>query len=446
MRIRGLLIAAILLAGLGAGVWWSNKKEKEGAAKPKPGAPPTVVAVSDDQLKQLEFKRKDTEPCIIQRVDAGQWKMTAPQPLPVDSDAVLSVTGALGSLTADRVVEEKAGDLAQFGLAQPSFELDIAKKDGKNIDLQFGDDSPAGGGVYAKLAGDPRVFLLASSTKSSLDKTYQDLRDKRLLRFDSDKLSRVELTARKQTIEFGRINQTDWQIVKPKPLRADGWQVEELIRKLREAKMDTSISNEDAKKAAAAFASGTPVAIAKVTDPSGTEQLDIRKNKDEYYAKSSVVEGVFKVSKELGDGVDKSLDDFRNKKLFDFGFNEPNKIDYKDNARTVSYQKSGEKWTSNAGKEIDTTSLQAFIDKLRDLSATKFVDSGFTTPLIEIGVVSNDGKRTEKVLISKQGNSYFAMRENEPSIYELDGKAVEELQKAAGEVKEAAPQKPAGKK
>ena len=87
------------------------------------------------------------------------------------------------------------------------------------------------------------------------------------------------------------------------------------------------MSDEDAKKAADAFASGTPVATVKVTDPSGTQELQVRKNKDDYYAKSSVVAGVYKVSNDLGTGLDKSLDDFRNKKLFDFGFNDPNKIE-----------------------------------------------------------------------------------------------------------------------
>ena len=109
-----------------------------------------------------------------------------------------------------------------------------------------------------------------------------------------------------------------------------------------------------------------------------------------------MVEGVHKVSKDLGTGVDKGLDDFRNKKVFDFGFSDPTKIDFKDGTRTATYEKSGDKWMSN-GKTMDSTTVQALIDKLRDLAATKFVDSGFTTPLVEITVVSNDGKRTEKV-------------------------------------------------
>ena len=103
--------------------------------------------------------------------------------------------------------------------------------------------------------------------KTSIDKTPNDLRDKRLLTFDQDKLTRVDLQpAKGEAIEFGKNNQNDWQILKPKPLRADGSQVEELIRKLKDAKMDATISDEDAKKAAAAYASGTKVAMASVTD------------------------------------------------------------------------------------------------------------------------------------------------------------------------------------
>ena len=150
--------------------------------------------------------------------------------------------------------------------------------------------------------------------------------------------------------------------------------MEDLVRKLAGANMDPSVSDDDAKKAASGFASGTPVAIAKVTDAGGTRTLEVRKNKDDYYAKSSVVEGVHKVPKDLGEGVDKSMDDFRNKKLFDFGFNDPSKIEYKDAGKSASYEKSGDKWTSG-GKPMDSTSVQAFIDKLRDLAASKFVET-----------------------------------------------------------------------
>jgi hypothetical protein len=294
---------------------------------------------------------------------------------------------------------------------------------------------------------------MSSSSKTTLDKESKDLRDKRLLTFDQDKATRVELNAKKESIEFGRINQTDWQILKPKPMRADGFAVEELVRKLKEATMDTAadtaVSEEDAKKAASSFASATPVATVKVTDPGGTQTIEIRKVKDDYYAKSSVVDGVHKVSKDLGTGVDKGLDDFRNKKVFDFGFSDPTRIDFKDGTRSATYQKSGDKWTSN-GKNMESSTVQALVDKLRDLAATKFVDTGFGVAQVEITVVSNDGKRTERVLIAPgTGGKFIAKREGEAAMYEIDGNTVAELRGVAADVKEAVKEeasKPADKK
>jgi len=300
------------------------------------------------------------------------------------------------------------------------------------VTLVLGDDTPTSSGTYAEVAGNPHVYTVSSYVKTSLDKKPDDFRDKRLLTFDQDKLTRVELAAKGQPVEFGKNGQNEWEILKPRPLRADGSTVDTLVGKLKDAKMDLSVTPEDAAKK---FAAASKVATATVTDSSGSQSLEVRKDKDNnYYAKSSVVEGVYKVPTDLGDGLNKSLDDFRNKKLFDFGFSDPTKLEVKG----AAYTKSGDKWMSGS-KTMDNTSVQNLIDKLRDLTATKFAESGGGQPVFDAIVTSNNGKRVEKVTITKQGDKYFAQRENEPSIYELDGKAVEDLEKAASDVKEAAP-------
>jgi hypothetical protein len=360
--------------------------------------------------------------------------------LDADAAAVATITSASANLNSERVVDENATDLASYGLAPPLLEVDFTTKDGKTTKLLLGENTPAGNGVYAKLDGDPRLFTTGGFNKSTFDKVAKDLRDKRLLKFDQEKISRIEFTSKKQTYEFGKVGATDWQILKPKPMRADASLTEGLVIKLKAASMDTSGPDEDPKKAAAAFASAPVIAVAKVTDPSGTETLEVRKAKDTYYAKSSVMDGVFKLSKEMGDSLDQSPGDFRNKKIFDFGFSDPTRIEVKDGAKNAVYEKSGEKWTS-AGKTTDAVSIQAFIDKLRDLSATKFPESGFTTPVVTVTVVSNGGKRTEKVEIAAAGANFIARREGEPSLYELDANAVKDLRQAAGDIRDVEPPK-----
>lgn len=435
MKFRGLTIAAAVLFALSGVLYWSNHRKPSASATSPADVPPKILALEQGDITKIDLKKKGGEEVGLAKDASGRWKMTAPKPFGVDPEALSSLLYTVSSVSSERVVEDKAGSLDQYGLAQPALEADITTKDGKTHALLIGDDTPVGAGAYAMLGGDPRVFTLASYSKTNLDKNAKDLRDKRLVTVASDKISRIELVAKKQDIEFGR-NRSTWQIVRPKPLRADGSQVDDLVRKVTEAKMDLGASSEDARKAATAFASATPVATVKLTTDSGTQEFEVRKSKDGYYAKSSVVEGVYKVTSELGQGLDKGLEGFRNKKLFDFGYQDPEKIEMHDGSKTVTLSRSGPDWSSG-GKKVDSASVQSFIDKIRDLSATKFPGSGFTTPAMDLAVTSSDGKRVEKVLIARAGDRTIAKRENEPALYELDTKAVEDLQKSAGDVKPA---------
>lgn len=438
MKSRGLLIATIVLAALGGTLYWSNhRKPEDTTAKAAADAPPKILALNQPDINGVEIKKKSGEEVTLTKNDAGKWQISAPKSLPADQSAVSNMLSSLAALNAERLIEDKAGNLEQFGLVHPVLEVEITEKDAKKHELFFGDDTPTGSATFTALAGDPRVFTVANYNKNGFDKGADDLRDKRLMTFDSDKVSRVELTAKKQTIEFGR-NKEEWQIVKPGPFRAEGFEVDALVRSLGDAKMELS-ATEDLKKTAAAFASGTPIATAKVTDVSGTQELQVRKNKDDYYAKSSAVDGVYKVASTVGTQLDKSLDDFRNKKLFDFGFASPEKIEIHDGAKNYSLGRSGEDWTLN-GAKIDAGPARDLISKIRDLSASKFVENGFTTQALDITVTSNGSKRVEKVILAKNGDRYIAKRDNEPALYELSSSAVEDLRKGA-DIKPSTPTK-----
>jgi hypothetical protein len=306
MNFRGLIVAVVVLATLGGVLYWSqhHKPAEESAAVPASTAP-VILKVNPADMTDLVIKQK--EPVTLKKAN-GKWQITEPKPYPADQEAVAGVLSTLSGLNADRIVEDKASDRRQYGLDPAQVELDISGKDGTRR-LLLGDDTPAGGDVYAALATDPRIFTIASYNKSSLAKTLNDLRDKSLLTLSADKVSRVELLKKGEDLEFDR-TKDGWQILKPSSSPADSSAVNALVSTLTNARMDLSTTTD----AAAAFARATPLATAKVTGDAGVQTLEVRKNKDDYFAKSSTVDGIYKVDSSLGQALDKKIDDFRQKK------------------------------------------------------------------------------------------------------------------------------------
>ncbi|HUB01997.1 MAG TPA: DUF4340 domain-containing protein [Terriglobales bacterium] len=437
MKIRSLILAAFVLLVLVGSLYWSeHKKPSDDAEKASAATAPSILKLDSAAITKLELKRKDAEPVVLSKNDSGIWQITQPKMVNADQSAVSSAVSTLSSLNSERLVDDKSSNLKQYGLDQPAVEVDITEKDNKAQKLLIGDTTPTGNASYAMLAGDPRVFTIANYTKSGIDKSLNDLRDKRLLTVSSDRISRIELTRKNQTIEFGR-DKNEWQILKPKPSRADSLQVDDLARKLTDARMDLSGPDQGVQKPAVAFARATPVATAKVTDQSGTQELQIRKEKDTYYAKSSAVEGTYKVDSSLAQAVDKNLDDFRNKKLFDFGFDDPGNVEMQTAAKTYFLTKGGADWWSN-GKKMDAESVESLISDLRDLAASKFLEAGFANPTIEIKVKSDGGKRMESVSIAKSGAGYIAKREDDSTLYQIDASSMDAALKAADDIKPAA--------
>jgi hypothetical protein len=436
MKQRNVFAAAVLLAVLSGVVWWAQRHPQSTGTSTSNVNTPKLASIPDAQIQQITVTKKDSPPVVLAH-QSGKWSLTAPQNLAADQDAAKSMASSLDPVTADNVVEDKPTDLSKYGLAAPSLVVAVQQTNGKSQDLYFGDDVPAGSLVYARVGNDPKVYAVSSSVKTAFDKTANDLRDKRLLTFDPSKVTRVEVDSSKGDIEFGKNNQNDWQIIKPQPYRAEGFQVEELLRRLGDAKMDLSGNAEDAKKAASNFVTGQHVATAKVTDASGTQDLDVRKKGDDFFAKSSVVAGVYKIPSDLGKEFEKSVDDYRTKKIFDFGFSDLSKLEVQQGTADKVYVRSGSDWKLN-GQTMDPGSVQALIDKLRDLSATKFVDAGFTSPALTITATSNDGKRVERVEFAKTGDGYIARRGNEAGLYQLDGKTVNDILEASNAIKPTA--------
>jgi hypothetical protein len=446
MKMKQLIAAAIVLAALTATLYWSNHR-KPADDTTSASATPTVkiISLKQDDVTKLEVKKSGADAVVMNRGAADQWKITSPTPLFADKDPVSTILYALSPLDNATVVEEKTGDLKGYGLADPAVSVSATGKDGNTQTILVGDDTPTGGNAYAMLSGDPRVFLINSATKSSLSKGLSDLRDKRLLPVDYDNLTSVQLTGPKLDLTFGSDN-GQWTIHSPKDIRGDTSKLENVIEKLKVLDVDPSTPETERKQTASLFASGSPVATIKATTAAGTQELQVRKNGKAYYAKTTAMDGAFKVADALGEAVSGGLEDFREKRLFDFAADNPEKIELHDGAKTYFLTRTDEDWWSGDGKKLDALSADGLLRSIRKLTASKFAAAGYAKPEITLVVTSNGGKRVEKIGIAKAGNDYIAKRDDGAMLYELPAADVNDMTKTAADLKPAeAPPVPAKK-
>jgi len=130
----------------------------------------------------------------------------------------------------------------------------------------------------------------------------------------------------------------------------------------------------------------------------------------------------------------KKLDDYRNKKLFEFGFAEPDKVEVKQDGASFVFAKSGTGWTKD-GKSVEPGDVQQLIDRLRDLTGTGFADSATGAVFAEYTV------KSEKVVISKQGDKYFARRADSTEVVTVEAAVVAEIKEKAAAIKQPDPAK-----
>jgi hypothetical protein len=88
---------------------------------------------------------------------------------------------------------------------------------------------------------------------------------------------------------------------------------------------------------------------------------------------------------------------------------------------------------------MEADSASALVEAVRGLSASKFVDSGYSKPDIDLTIVSNDGKDTTTAHFQTTPDGAIAKRDDSPGLYFFDSTTMKSLQTAISGLKPAAP-------
>jgi hypothetical protein len=335
--------------------------------------------------------------------------------------------------------------LKEFGLNPPAFSLEVSTDSNPSkFNLLIGDDTPTSGGVYAQVAGNPRVVTLASYLKSNLEKTLFDLRDRRALTLEADQLRKIEVDSKGKKWTLEKNPEGIWDLVLPPPVRAERFAVDGLLSQLRGLTMQ-SIAAED-KKNQAAYGLGASELRLQLTGPGGAQTLVLgKKDKegDRYFAVNSALPPVFTLNSAFLTEFQKDPADLRSKDLFSYSnFDVKHvEIDSPKGHSVFDMQKDNQwKQAGGASKTIPAAKMDTLLTRLRDLRASTFPKGsdlaplGLTKPAYQFKVQFGEKDQSETLEISKIGEHVYARLATDPMACEVSKSAFDDVEKALADL------------
>jgi hypothetical protein len=312
MRFRTTAILAGILVALFAAVYFGDVKRAE-KKKSSQEKEEKVLAAEPDSIREILLR-----PSGIHLVKEGQeWTITEPVRTQADKGTVDGVIGTFRWAKRYRTVAEGNVRFADYGLEPPQYEMILVHNAGRDT-LQLGDKTPTGSYVFARLNRENRVFTTTTSLLSHAQKTLYNLRDKRVLPFEREKVN--GFTLRNVHGSFELVREGDqWKIQSPIQGPADRYKIDDVLSRIRNATAREFVEEEPKDLSRYGFANPVVRVDLILGEERARKTLLIGNRKeDKYYARDDGRPPVFLVDSSFVRDLRLTLTDLREKKLYEF--------------------------------------------------------------------------------------------------------------------------------
>jgi hypothetical protein len=446
-RLRSTIALFVVLVGLGAYVYfvtWKQPDSSDAISKQEK----VFASLEADKIEELKVKAEKGDTTTVVKKD-GAWQLTEPIATTAEESEISSMTSGLTQLNVVRVVDENPGDLKEYGLATPRVQIDFkASADKDYRKLIVGDKSPTGSDMFAKRNDEKRVFLIPAYQDSTFNKDTFSLREKKLLKFDRDKVDHVELVTAGKNVAVAKEG-AEWKLTAPVQVRADFGAVEGLMGRLQTAQMKSIAADAAAPADLKKYGLDKPEVTVNVNAGSARATLIVGGKAEDgsVYVRDASRPMVMTAESSFADDLKKGADEYRRKDIFEFRAYNANRVELTRNAQTIVFEKTkgeGEnpqdKWrrVSPNAADADKDKIDSLLSRLSNMRATSFVNTaaktGLDTPELAVYVKFDDGKKEERVSFGKVGEEAFASRPSEPGAAKVDATDLTEALKTLDEI------------
>jgi hypothetical protein len=448
--LRTTIGLIVVLGGLFAYIYFVTWKQPvEG---PGPKQEKVFASVDADKIDELRVKSESGDTTTLKK-DKDGWHLVEPVATAAADSEVSGITSALSQLEIARVVDDKPANLNDYGLASPRIEIDFKAAGDKDFrHLFIGQKSPTGNNLFAKRNAEPRVFLIPAFQEQTFNRKPFDLRDKAALRFDRDKVDRIEIDAVGKNLEFAKTG-NDWKLTKPLQAASDFSAVEGLVGRVMSAQMKSIVADNASQADLKRYGLDKPAVTLTLSLGSAKATLLLGGKADggSIYARDASKPLVMTLDAALADELRKGADEYRRKDLFAFRSYDANRLEITRGGQTVAFDKvkgtgaaAEDKWQRagakppDVSKEVDKEKMSVFLAKLESIRATTFVDSaaktGLDSPVMTVYAKFDDGKKEERVIFGKAGDVVYASRAGEPGAAKVSPTGFDEIVKKLDEL------------
>jgi len=447
--LKSTLALVVVLAGLGAYIYFVTSKMPEGGAATTDEKKEKVFAALEaDKIEEVKVATASGDATTLKK-EGDAWKITQPSELPASASEVSGLTSALGQAEITRVIDENPSNLNDYGLSNPRVEIDFkAAGDKEYRKLYIGEKTPTGGDLFAKRNDEKKVFLIPATNDTSFNRTTFDLRDKTLLKFEREKVDALDINAGGQTITIAK-DGGDWKMSKPVQTKADFGSVEGLVGRLQTVQMKSIVADTvppaDLKK----YGLDKPEATINVGLGSARATLLFggKAADNTVYARDASKTSVVTVESALLDDMKKSADDYRRKDVFEFRPFNATHVEITRNGQTVALERTkgvGEnapdKWkrVSPTAGDLDKEKSDSLLSKLSNIRVSSFVDStaktGLDKPAMTVVVKFDDGKKEDRATFGQAGDDVYVSRPGEPGAAKISKADLDDVIKSFDEI------------